>query len=75
MGEYEPSDSRIVTNNPSKTPIEPERTGPREEETRQGDRNDQDKPADEALGDIDEHKRWQVEDAARGGPNHEEKTK
>lgn len=34
MGEYEPRDSRIVTNNPSQTPIEPKRTGPRESETR-----------------------------------------
>jgi hypothetical protein len=34
MGELEPRDSRIITGNPSRTPIEPERTGPREGETR-----------------------------------------
>ncbi|WP_191229014.1 hypothetical protein [Aurantiacibacter xanthus] len=34
MGEYEPDDSRNVTKKPSKTLIEPERTGPREGETR-----------------------------------------
>ena len=35
MAEYEPDDSRIITNRPSRLPIEPKRTGPREEETRQ----------------------------------------
>ncbi len=38
MGEYEPDDSRNVTQNPSKVPIEPERTGPREKETRGADK-------------------------------------
>ena len=33
MGQYEPDDSRNVTLKPSATPGEPERTGPREEET------------------------------------------
>lgn len=35
MGQYEPNDSRDVTLNSSNNPIEPERTGPRENETRQ----------------------------------------
>ena len=35
MGEYAPDDSRDVTLNPGKSPIEPERTGPREELARQ----------------------------------------
>ena len=35
MGQYEPDDSRNVTLNTGNNPIEPERTGPRESETRQ----------------------------------------
>jgi len=34
MGEYEPDDSRDVTLRKSNIPVEPERTGPREGETR-----------------------------------------
>ena len=34
MGEYEPDDSRIVTNVASEAPGEPPRTGPREAEAR-----------------------------------------
>ena len=34
MGEYEPDDSRDVARETSDLPIEPERTGPREEEAR-----------------------------------------
>ena len=34
MGEYEPDDSRIVTQVPSEAPGEPPRTGPREERAR-----------------------------------------
>ena len=34
MGEYEPDDSRIVTNVAAEAPGEPPRTGPREEEAR-----------------------------------------
>ena len=34
MGEYEPDDSRDITRKSSDLPIEPERTGPREGETR-----------------------------------------
>lgn len=34
MGEYEPDDSRDVTLNPSNVPIEPERTGFREQDAR-----------------------------------------
>ena len=34
MGEYEPDDSRIVTNVAAEAPGEPERTGPREDEAR-----------------------------------------
>ena len=37
MGQYEPNDSRDVTNTPSTNPIEPTRTGPREGETRDQD--------------------------------------
>jgi len=41
MGEYEPEDSRVITQNPSNIPIEPERTGPREEEVREEAKRDQ----------------------------------
>ncbi len=34
MGKFEPDDSRDITQKPSDVPIEPERTGPREKETR-----------------------------------------
>jgi hypothetical protein len=34
MGEYEPDDSRVVTNVPAEAPGEPPRTGPREDEAR-----------------------------------------
>ena len=34
MGEYEPDDSRIVTQVPSEAPGEPPRTGPREDQAR-----------------------------------------
>jgi hypothetical protein len=35
MGQYEPNDSREVTLKPSNVPGEPERTGPREGQTRE----------------------------------------
>lgn len=35
MGEYEPEDSRKVTLEKDKLPIEPEKTGPREGESRE----------------------------------------
>ena|SRR5688572_25892720 len=38
MGEYEPRDSRIVTQSTHRAPGEPPRTGPREGETRGGTR-------------------------------------
>ncbi|BBC72805.1 hypothetical protein AEB_P1937 [Altererythrobacter sp. B11] len=64
MGEYEPRDSRIVTQNPSGTPVEPERTGPREEEARR----EATPPRKDAAGDTpqttgegqDNLDRWQV---------------
>lgn len=68
MGEYEPHDSRIVTNNPSNTPIEPDRTGPKEGETR-GDAEPsaptQVDPAEGARDDAGkdgEKDRWQVDE-------------
>lgn len=62
MSELEPKDSRIITQNPGRTPIEPERTGPREGETRG------DKPRTGAKGtpvsedESSERDRWQVDD-------------
>ena len=66
MGKYEPRDSRIVTQNPSTKPIEPERTGPHEGETRKSGRqlSKSDGQTDSASADDDSEKdRWQV---ARG---------
>lgn len=40
MGEYEPHDSRHVTQSPHRAPGEPPRTGPREDEARARARND-----------------------------------
>ena len=42
MGEYEPNDSRNVTQTQQRAPGEPPRTGPREAETRQRDPRDKD---------------------------------
>lgn len=39
MGEYEPRDSRNVTQTQQRAPGEPPRTGPHEGETRQPDKN------------------------------------
>lgn len=62
MGEFEPDDSRNVTLGQPHNPIEPERTGPREGETR----------AKSAAKDKDERKdRWEDEEPAapvRGRP-------
>jgi hypothetical protein len=41
MGEYEPDDSRTVTQSPHRAPGEPPRTGPREDEARARARNDE----------------------------------
>lgn len=63
MAEYEPDDARIITQNTSRTPIEPARTGPREKGTgpTAGSKDDITK------GDVDadanaEEKRWQVDE-------------
>ena len=64
MGEYEPRDSRIVTQNPSNTPIEPQRTGPREDQARPGSQAElpktrQPKREEEAA---EEEDRWAVDE-------------
>ncbi len=41
MGEYEPHDSRNVTQTQQRAPGEPPRTGPREAETRKSGKADQ----------------------------------
>ncbi len=72
MGEYEPKDSRIVTQNPSATPIEPERTGPREGGTRGKGAPAAETRKDAATGregqrgtERDDMDRWQVTDENR----------
>lgn len=59
MGEYEPDDSRIITQNPSKTPIEPPRTGPSEHGARPGEKGAKTEE-EPALSDPKENARWQV---------------
>jgi hypothetical protein len=41
MGEYEPEDSRTVTQSPHRAPGEPPRTGPREDEARKRARHEE----------------------------------
>ena len=41
MGEYEPEDSRHVTQSPHRAPGEPPRTGPREDEARERARREE----------------------------------
>ncbi|WP_228242338.1 hypothetical protein [Porphyrobacter sp. GA68] len=41
MGEYEPDDSRDVTLGKPKNPVEPDRTGAREDEAREKARKDE----------------------------------
>ena len=68
MGEYEPDDSRVVTNNPSETPLEPERTGPREGETRgEKDKGEPEKlpKSDLPRSKTDDEDRWQVKKGGR----------
>ncbi|MEP2236114.1 MAG: hypothetical protein ABJM58_12725 [Alteripontixanthobacter sp.] len=48
MGEYEPDDSRDVTLGKGSTPIEPERTGPREDAARAKAQKDRKKDGDDA---------------------------
>jgi len=47
MGEYEPDDSRIVTNVAAEAPGEPPRTGPREGEARAEAKRDQSEKLEE----------------------------
>lgn len=67
MGQFEPKDSRIVTQNPSSTPIEPERTGPREGATREKEeeRRAQEAMKDERTEAEDDNERWQVTETKR----------
>ena len=66
MGEYEPHDSRIVTDGTSQTPIEPRRTGPREGETRSVNTPQQEEPAEARRQEADETQRWQTDEAESG---------
>jgi hypothetical protein len=58
MAEYEPNDSRVVTQNPSATPGEPPRTGPREGETRKQPEQELPEADKKIAPETDE--RWQV---------------
>lgn len=70
MGEYEPDDSRIVTRNPTRTPIAPQPTGPRERGERQNDSEatSSRKPSEgETSREEDELERWQSPDRKGDG--------
>ena len=64
MGEYEPNDSRDVTNKPGREPGGIERTGPREAETRRGEKDEkgappiQDWEEERRTGSPDPKGRW-----------------
>jgi len=60
MGEYEPDDSRTITQNPSNTPIEPARTGPSENKTRGVKKSATPSTAKPGKFDKKELARWQV---------------
>lgn len=63
MAEYEPNDSRIVTQNPSGTPGEPPRTGPREGEARAQGEGKLPQADKKIAPETDD--RWQVTDQGR----------
>lgn len=69
MGEYEPTDSRIVTQNPSNTPIEPDRTGHREGESRGEKPDEKISPKPVTKSTTDEKDRWQVNEEAAKKPD------
>jgi len=69
MGEYEPDDSRIITQNTSQTPIEPMRTGPAESTTRGGAKNSTASAAKTSPSDEKENVRWQVSKNNPDGQN------
>lgn len=53
MGEYEPDDSRDVTLKPGREPGDIERTGPREGETRRGEKGEKGETAAPPIHDWD----------------------
>lgn len=60
MGEYEPEDSRKITQNSSKTPIEPPRTGPAEHATRTKETSDETGEGKSPTPKSNEDARWQI---------------
>lgn len=52
MGEYEPEDSRKVTLKKDNMPVEPEKTGPREHETREKKTDGKTGPVSRKVGDA-----------------------
>ena len=77
MGEYEPDDSRNVTQSDHQAPGEPPRTGPREGSTREGEqaREQQEPQAGEARrrSQAEQQERDDVTvNQARGGPIDED---
>ena len=65
MGEYEPRDSRNVTLRQDRAPGEPERTGPREHETRQQQAGETELEQDERGEDAEQVADAQAEQALR----------
>ncbi len=67
MGEYEPDDSRKITQTSSKTPIEPSRTGPAEHTTRSREKGVESREGKSAMPKSKEDARWQVREADSAG--------
>ncbi|MEQ5789364.1 hypothetical protein J3454_15845 [Erythrobacter sp. NFXS35] len=65
MGDYEPDDSRKITQNKSKTPIEPPRTGPAENATQTKETSDETGKGKAASSKPKEDARWQVRESGR----------
>lgn len=67
MGEYEPDDSRKITQTSSKTPVEPPRTGPAEHAPRSTEKGVETGEGKSALPKSKEDARWQVREADPAG--------
>jgi hypothetical protein len=63
MGEYEPDDSRTVTQSPHRAPGEPPRTGPREDEARAKARGQKRPEEQQGLADAEPQDKPTARDA------------
>lgn len=71
MGEYEPDDSRIITQNPAQTPIEPRRPVTIDSPAPGKDGSPSGRKEDRVEPDPREAERWQIPDAKSQAPDAE----